>query len=64
MKIKKDFEEYLDVTRYGTLINDTELNDNKREYFVRVKLMMYCFKLYYITMVNGEVVDFRKTSQN
>lgn len=52
-----------EVMAYGTILNDISSNFNKEGYFVRVTSYLYGNTVYYITRVNGEVVDFTDTSK-
>lgn len=51
-----------DILRYGTTLTDDQLYDRCDEMAsnVRVKVMSYQSKIYYIKMTNGEVVEFKK----
>lgn len=48
-----------DILRYGTILTDDELWD-ETDACVRIKIVSYEQAVYYIKMVNGEVVDFKK----
>lgn len=48
-----------DILRYGVILTDDELRD-KTDACVRIKIMSYEQIIYYIKMVNGEVVEFKK----
>ena len=48
-----------DVLHYGTILTDDELFD-RTDACVRIKVMSYEQIIYYIKMVNGEVVEFKK----
>ena len=48
-----------DVLRYGTILTDDELWD-ETDACVRIKIVSYEQAVYYVKMVNGEVVDFKK----
>lgn len=48
-----------DILRYGTILTDDELCD-ETDACVRIKIVSYEQAVYYIKMVNGEVVDFKK----
>ena len=48
-----------DVLRYGTILTDDELWDETNA-CVRIKIVSYEDNIYYIKMVNGEVVEFKK----
>lgn len=48
-----------DVLRYGTILTDDELWD-ETDACVRIKIVSYKDNIYYIKMVNGEVVEFKK----
>lgn len=47
------------ILHYGTILTDDELFD-KTDACVRIKVMSYEQIIYYIKMVNGEVVEFKK----
>lgn len=51
-----------DVIRYGTILTDDELYDRCDEMaaWVRIRLVNYDNSIYYIKMINGEVVEFKK----
>ena len=51
-----------DVIRYGTILTDDELCDRCDEMaaWVRIRLVNYDNSIYYIKMINGEVVEFKK----
>ena len=51
-----------DVIRYGTILTDDELCDRCDEMaaWVRIRLINYDNSIYYIKMINGEVVEFKK----
>ena len=51
-----------DVIRYGTILTDDELCDRCGEMaaWVRIRLVNYDNSIYYIKMINGEVVEFKK----
>lgn len=51
-----------DVTRYGTILTEDELCDRCDEMaaWVRIRLVNYDNSIYYIKMINGEVVEFKK----
>lgn len=48
-----------DVLRYGTIFTDDKLWDEIDAY-VRIKVVSYEQVIYYVKMVNGEVVEFKK----
>ena len=48
-----------DVLRYGTILTDDELWD-KTDVCVRIKLVSYEQAVYYVKMINGNVVEFKK----
>ena len=48
-----------DILRYGTILTDDELWD-ETEACVRIKIVSYEQTVYYVKMINGEVVDFKK----
>lgn len=48
-----------DILRYGTILTDDELWD-ETDACVRIKIVSYEDNIYYIKMVNGEVVEFKK----
>ena len=48
-----------DVLRYGTILTDDDFCDDLACIF-RVKVMSCQDSIYYIRMVNGEVVEFKK----
>lgn len=48
-----------DILRYGTILTDDELWD-ETDACVRIKIISYEDNIYYIKMVNGEVVEFKK----
>lgn len=48
-----------DILRYGTIFTDDELWD-ETDACVRIKIISYEQAVYYVKMVNGEVVDFKK----
>ena len=48
-----------DILRYGTILTDDELWD-EMDTCVRIKIVSYEQAIYYIKMVNGEVVGFKK----
>ena len=51
-----------DVLCYGTILTDDELFGQCDEMadYIRIKIMSYKQVVYYIKMVNGEVVEFKK----
>lgn len=53
-----------DVLRYGTILTDDSFHhyyeDEDILAFVRIRLVSYEGGIYYIKMVNGEVVEFKK----
>lgn len=51
-----------DVIRYGTILTDDKLCDRCDEMaaWVRIRLVNYDNSIYYIKMINGEVVEFKK----
>lgn len=51
-----------DVLRYGTTLTNDELFDRCDEMaaWVRIRLVNYDNSIYYIKMINGEVVEFKK----
>lgn len=51
-----------DILRYGTILTDDQLYDRCDEMAacIRIRFVAYNDALYYIKMVNGEVVDLRK----
>ena len=48
-----------DILRYGTILTDDELWD-ETDACIRIKIVSYEQAVYYIKMVNGEVVEFKK----
>ena len=50
-----------DILRYGTILTDDELWD-ETDACVRIKIVSYEQAVYYVKMVNGEVVEFKKVS--
>ena len=48
-----------DILRYGTILTDDELWD-KTDACVRIKIVSYEQAVYYVKMVNGEIVEFKK----
>lgn len=48
-----------DIFRYGTILTDDELWDETDAY-IRIKIVSYEQTVYYVKMVNGEVVNFKK----
>ena len=48
-----------DVLRYGTILTDDDFRDDMASN-IRVKVMSCQDSIYYIRMVNGEVVEFKK----
>ena len=48
-----------DILRYGTILTDDELWD-ETEACVRIKIVSYEQAVYYVKMVNGEIVEFKK----
>ena len=48
-----------DVLRYGTILTDDELWD-ETDACVRIKIVSYEQAVYYVKMVNGEIVEFKK----
>lgn len=48
-----------DVLRYGTILTDDDLCDDM-DSNIRIKVMSCQGSIYYIRMVNGEVVEFKK----
>ena len=48
-----------DILRYGTILTDDELWD-ETDACVRIKIISYEQAVYYVKMVNGEVVEFKK----
>lgn len=50
------------VLRYGTILTDDQLYDtnNENAYCVRVTIVNCCGYIYYIKMVNGKTVEFKK----
>ena len=48
-----------DILRYGTILTDDELWD-ETDACVRIKIVSYEQAVYYIKMVNGEIVEFKK----
>lgn len=48
-----------DILRYGTILTNDELLD-ETDACVRIKVMSYEQAIYYIKMVNGEIVEFKK----
>lgn len=53
------------VLRYGTIITDDQLDDtnNEKGYCVRVAIVDCCDYIYYIKIVNGETVEFKKVGR-
>lgn len=53
-----------DVLRYGTILTDDELCDrcDKMAACVRIRLVNYGDSIYYIKMINGEVVEFKEVA--
>ena len=51
-----------DVLRYGTILTDDQVYDRCDDMAscVRIRTVAYEGKIYYIKMVNGEVVEFKK----
>ena len=49
----------IDILRYGTVLSDDELLDETKA-CVRIKVMSYEQNIYYIKMVNSEIVGFKK----
>ncbi len=56
---KADDESPNDVLRYGTILTDDELWD-EMDACVRIKIVSYKQTVYYVKMINGEVVEFKK----
>lgn len=48
-----------DILRYGTILTDDELWD-ETDACVRIKIVSYEQTVYYVKMINGEVVEFKK----
>ena len=48
-----------DVLRYGIILTDDELWD-EMDACVRIKIVSYEQTVYYVKMINGEVVEFKK----
>ena len=48
-----------DVLRYGTILTDDELWD-ETDACVRIKIVSYEQAVYYVKMINGEAVEFKK----
>ena len=48
-----------DILHYGTILTDDELLDES-DACVRIKIVSYEQVVYYVKMVNGEVVNFKK----
>lgn len=48
-----------DILRYGTILTDDELWD-KTDACVRIKIVSYEQVVYYVKMVKGEIVEFKK----
>lgn len=48
-----------DILRYGIILTDDELWD-ETDACVRIKIVSYEDNIYYIKIVNGEVVEFKK----
>lgn len=48
-----------DILRYGTILTDDELWD-KTDACVRIKIVSYEQAVYYVKMVKGEIVEFKK----
>ena len=48
-----------DILRYGTILTDDELWD-ETDACVRIKIVFYEQAVYYVKMVNGEIVEFKK----
>lgn len=51
-----------DILRYGTILTDEQFYDRCDEMAacVRIRFVAYNNALYYIKMVNGECVEFKK----
>ena len=50
-----------DVLRYGTILTDDELwDEDDTDACVRIKIVSYEQAVYYVKMVNGETVEFKK----
>ena len=47
------------ILRYGTILTDDELWD-ETDACVRIKIVSYEQTVYYVKMINGEVVEFKK----
>lgn len=56
---KSDDANTNDVLRYGIILTNDELRD-ETDACIRIKVMSYEQIIYYIKMVNGEVVEFKK----
>lgn len=48
-----------DILRYGTILTDDELWD-ETDACVRIKIVSYEQTVYYVKMINGEAVEFKK----
>lgn len=48
-----------DILRYGIILTDDELWD-ETDACVRIKIVSYEQAIYYVKMVNGEIVEFKK----
>ena len=48
-----------DVLRYGTILTDDDFRDDMGSN-IRVKVMSCQDSIYYIKMVNGDIVEFKK----
>ena len=48
-----------DILRYGTILTDDELLDES-DACVRIKIVSYEQAIYYVKIVNGEIVEFKK----
>lgn len=48
-----------DILRYGTILTDDELWDETDAY-IRIKIVSYEQAVYYVKMVNGEIVEFKR----
>lgn len=48
-----------DILRYGTILTDDELWD-ETDACIRIKIVSYEQTVYYVKMVNGEIVEFKR----
>ena len=52
-----------EVLTYGTILTDVVSESKKHGYHVRTTSYLYGDVIYFVTKVNGEVVDFTDTSK-